>query len=143
MATLDRLGPAPAQAQPASTWRPRRAIAVTLTTVAVIALLQVVQSSSFAHTGQKLQHLEAERTTVKAEVYDLEAEVASLASLDRTEQVAREKLGMIRARNVDYISVGVDAPEGPLLPRPLVTPSEEQPAGEPLWRSLYKALPLP
>ena len=143
MATLDRLGPAPALAQPASTWRPRRALAVTLTAVAAIALLQVVLSSNSAHTGRTLQRLELERTTLKAEVYDLEAEVASLASLDRTEQVAREKLGMIRARNVEYLSVGVDAPSGALLPRPLVTPSEDQPAGEPLWQSLLKALPLP
>jgi len=102
-----------------------------------------VQSSSFAHTGQQLQRLEIERTSLKAEVYDLQAQVAELSSLDRTEQVARDKLGMIRAHNIEYVSVGVDAPSGPLLPRPLITPSEEQPAGEPWWESLYKALPLP
>jgi cell division protein FtsL len=143
MATLDRLGPAPSQAQPASTWRPRRAIAVALAAAAVIALLQVVQSSSFAHTGQQMQRLEAERIALKAEVYNLEAEVAQLASLDRTEQVAREKLGMIRARNVSYLSLGVEAPAGPLLPRPLVVPAEDQGSGEPWWESLYRALPLP
>ena len=143
MATLDRLGPAPPQAQPASTWRPRRAIAAALATVVVIALLQVVQSSSFAHTGQQMQRLQAERTALKAEVYDLEAEVAQLASLDRTERVAREKLHMIRARNIQYLSVGVEAPAGPLLPRPLVVPAEGQGSGEPWWESLYRALPLP
>jgi cell division protein FtsL len=143
MATLDRLGPASVEAQPGSTWRPRRALAVTFTIVAVIALLQVVQSSNFAHTGQQLQHLEAERTTLKAEVYDLEAQVAGLSSLDRTEKVAVEKLGMVRARNVSYLSVGVDAPAGPLLPRPLISTTEPQPASEPWWKSLYKALPLP
>jgi cell division protein FtsL len=142
MATLDRLGPAPPQAQLASTWRPRRAIAVAFLTAAVIALLQVVQSSSFAHTGQQLQRLEAERTALKAEVYDLEADVAQLASLDRTERVAREKLGMIRARNVSYLSVGVDAPSGPLLPRPLVVTPGDEGSGEPWWTSLLKALPL-
>jgi cell division protein FtsB len=143
MATLDRLGPAPAEAQSSSTWRPRRAIAVALLVAATIALLQVVQSSSFAHTGQQMRRLDADRTALKAEVYDLEAEVASLASLDRTEQVAREKLGMIRARNVSYLSVGVQAPEGVLLPRPLVVPAEDSNAGESWWVSLYKALPLP
>lgn len=143
MATLDRLGPAPAQAQPAPTWRPRRAIAAALLTAAVIALLQVVQSSSFAHTGQQMQRLESERIALKAEVYDLEAQVAQLTSLDRTEQVAREKLGMIRARNVSYLSVGVDAPDGALLPRPLVVPEEDEGFAEPWWESLYKALPLP
>ena len=143
MATLDRLGPAPAEALPAATWSPRRAIAVALATAAVIALLQVVQSSSFASTGQQLQRLEAERVALKAEVYDLEAVVAGLASLNRTERVARGQLGMIRARNVSYLSVGVEAPEGALLPRPLVEPLDNEPAAEPWWESLYKALPLP
>jgi cell division protein FtsL len=90
-----------------------------------------------------MQRLEAERIALKAEVYDLEAEVAQLASLDRTERVAREQLGMIRARNVSYLSVGVDAPAGALLPRPLVVASDEEAVGEPWWESLYKALPLP
>jgi cell division protein FtsL len=143
MATLDRLGPAPAQAQPTSTWRPRRALAVAFATVTAIALLQVIQSSTFTHTGQQMQQLEAERALLKAEVYDLEADVARLASLDRTEQVARDQLGMIRARNVDYLSVGVEAPEGALLPRPLVVPPEDDGSTEPWWRSLYEALPLP
>ena len=143
MATLDRLGPASAQAPPATTWRPRRAIAAALLTAVAIALLQVVQSSSFAHTGQKMQQLEAERVSLKAEVHDLEGQVASLSSLERTEQVATQKLGMIRARNVSYLSVGVEAPQGALLPRPLVVPPEESVSDEPWWESLYKALPLP
>ena len=143
MATLERLGPAPAQAQAAPTWRPRRAIAVALMTAAAIALLQVVQSSSFAHTGQQMQRLRSEQAVLKAEVYQLEAEVALLASLDRTERVAREKLGMIRARNVDYLTVGVEAPAGALLPRPLAVPVEDEGFAEAWWESLYKALPLP
>jgi cell division protein FtsL len=143
MATLDRLGPAPATAQPPATWRPRRAIAVAFATAAAIALLQVLQSSNFANTGQQLQRLEAERAALKAEVFDLQAEVAGLASLERTERVAREELGMIRARNVSYLSVGVESPEGALLPRPLVEPVVSEPEAEPWWVSLYKALPFP
>ncbi len=111
--------------------------------VAAIALLQVVQSSGFAHTGQQLQRLEMERVTLKAEVYDLEAEVAALSSLERTERAAKERLGMIQARTITYMSVEVEAPSGPLLPRPLVTPSGEHPAGEPWWESVIKALPVP
>ena len=137
MATLDRLGPAPAAAQPSAAWRPRRAIAVAFATAAAIARLQVLQSSNFASTGQELQRLEAERAALKAEVFDLQAEVAQLASLERTERVAREQLGMIRARNVSYLSVGVEAPDGALLPRPLVEPVVEEPAPEPWWVSLY------
>ncbi len=143
MATLDRLGPASLEAPSAATWGPRRAIAVALAISAVIALLQVVQSSSSANTGQQLQRLEAERIALKAEVYDLQAEVAQLTSLDRTERVAREQLGMIQGRNVSYLSVEVEAPEGVLLPRPLVEPLAESTDVEPWWQSLYRALPLP
>ncbi|HWC30946.1 MAG TPA: septum formation initiator family protein [Dehalococcoidia bacterium] len=144
MATLDRLGPAPAvSGLPASTWRPRRAIAVALIAAAAIALLQVVQSSSFAHTGQQMRRLETERATLKAEVYDLEAEVAALSSLERTERAAKERLGMIQARTINYMAVEVEAPSGPLLPRPLVTPPTAPPPEEPWWESALRALPIP
>jgi cell division protein FtsL len=143
MATLDRLGPAPAPALPAATWRPRRALAAALIGAAAIALLQVAQSSGFAHTGQQLQRLDAERATLKAEVYDLEAEVAALASLERTERAARERLGMIQGRNVSYLSVEVESPSGPLLPRPLVAPQTAAPIGESWWERAIRALPVP
>jgi cell division protein FtsB len=144
MATLERLAPAPpVSGLPATTWRPRRAIAVALIGAAAIALLQVVQSSGFAHTGQQLRLLEAERATLKAEVYGLEAEVAALSSLERTERAAKERLGMIQARNITYMSVDVESPSGPLLPRPLVTPPANYARGEPWWESLIRALPVP
>ena len=144
MATLERLAPAPTvSGLPATTWKPRRAIAVALLAAAAISLLQVVQSSGFAHTGQQLQRLETQRATLKAEVYDLEADVAALSSLDRTERAAKERLGMIQARNITYMSVDVESPSGPLLPRPLVAPPTHYPQGEPWWQSLIKALPLP
>jgi hypothetical protein len=90
-----------------------------------------------------MQRLEAQRTTLKAEVYGLEAEVAALSSLDRTERAAKERLGMIQARNITYMSVDVESPSGPLLPRPLVTPPTASPEGEPWWESVIRALPVP
>lgn len=144
MATLDRLGPPPSVSAPAPTWRPRRAIITALSVVAVIALLQVVMSSSFTHTGAKLQTLEVQRSDLQAQIYDLEAEVAALASLERTERMAKERLGMIAARNQTYLSVEVEAPSGPLLPRPLLdleAPAQADP--EPWWRSLLDLLPKP
>jgi cell division protein FtsL len=112
--------------------------------VAIIALLQVVMSSSFAHTGAKLQTLEAQRSDLQAQIYDLEAEVAALASLERTERMARERLGMIPAKNLSYLSVEVEAPSGPLLPRPLLdldAPDQSDPA--PWWRTILDQLPEP
>jgi len=143
MATLDRLAPPPT-ALGRSTWSPRRAIIVTGTLAVIIALLQVLQSSSFAHTGHQLQQLETEKTRMKAEMRQLEAEVAALASLDRTERAARERLGMVPARNIQYISVSVEAPADPLLPRPLLNDiQQKQTPSEPWWRSLWEALPKP
>ena len=144
MATLDRLGPPPSLPSPASNWGPRRAIITALSIVAVIALLQVVMSSSFTHTGAKLQTLEAQRSDLQAQIYDLEAEVAALASLERTERMARDRLGMIPARNQAYLSVSVEAPSGPLLPRPLLdleADSQSDPA--PWWRAVLEFLPRP
>jgi cell division protein FtsL len=112
--------------------------------VAIIALLQVVMSSSFTHTGAKLQTLEAQRGDLQAQIHDLEAEVAALASLDRTERIARERLGMIPARSQGYLAVEVEAPSGPLLPRPLLdieAPGQSDPS--PWWRALLDALPKP
>jgi cell division protein FtsB len=144
MATLERLGRAPASAPIASAWRPRRAIAVALLLAAAIALLQVVLSSSFANTGEALQRLEERRAVLSAEAYDLEAEVAALASLERTERDARDRLGMVPAGSPAYIVVDVTSPAGPLLPRPLVSVSSEaKGAGKPWWRSLLKSLQLP
>jgi len=144
MATLDRLGPATAST-PAAAWTPRRAIAVALTVAAAIALLQVVLSSTFTHTGQQLRLLEQRRADLQAQVREMEAEVAALASLERTERVARDRLGMVPARQEHYISVSVEAPSGALLPRPIVTTTggNAEPQNEPWWRAFFKALPFP
>ena len=51
---------------------------------------------------------------------------------------------MVPARNIQYVSVSVEAPSDPLLPRPLLNNAKQvQTPSEPWWRSLYKALPLP
>jgi cell division protein FtsL len=101
-------------------------------------------SSSFTHTGQKLQNLEQQKTTLQAQIYDLEAEISALASLDRVQRAATERFGMVPARTHDYISVNVEAPSGPLLPRPILqlTP-EPATQDESWWQALIKALPLP
>jgi cell division protein FtsL len=144
MATLDRLVPPTAQAPVASTWSPRRAITVVLLIATFIALVQVFQSSSFAQSGQTLQRLEQQKQDLRADIHSLEAEVAALSSLDRTERAARERLGMVPARNLSYLSVNVSPPKAVLLPRPLLTPKTEEPAQrQSWWQSFAQALPLP
>ncbi|HXH22013.1 MAG TPA: septum formation initiator family protein [Dehalococcoidia bacterium] len=142
MATLDRLAPPVAALPREGTWTPRRAIATAVTTAVAIALLQVFQSGTFANTGATIQQLEAARTDARARVHDLEAEIAALASLDRTERAARERLGMVRATNITYIEVGVPAPAGPLLPRPVTDATRPTEDNRAWWEKILQALPL-
>lgn len=146
MATLDRLSP-PASAPLAPAWTPRRAIAVALTLVAAIALLQVLQSSSVAHTAKDMRRLELQQSTLQAEIHQLEADVAVLSSLDRIERAARDRLGMAPAENVTYVAVSVPAPAGLLLPRPLsrLSPALEtlETESESWWQALVRFIPLP
>lgn len=144
MVTLDRLAPPPAPSfSGRSAWSPRRAIAAVLTVAAAIAVLQVIQSSDFANTGQQIQKLEAERVDASAQVHQLEAEVAALSSLDRIERNARDRLGMVPARNITYLDVAVPAPDDPLLPRPILAArAPSPPPSRPLWQRLLHALPF-
>jgi len=142
MATFDRLAPPPTSSFPARTaWSLRRAIAAVLTAAAAIALLQVVQSSSFANTGQQIQVLETQKLDSTARVHQLEAEVAALSSLDRIERNARDRLGMVPARNIMYVQVAVAAPEDPLLPRPVLAPPSSQVPHPTIWKRLVHLVP--
>jgi cell division protein FtsB len=145
MATLDRLAP-PTQAPSPSVpvWSPRRAIAAAIILAAAIAALQVFQSSGIANTGQALRQLEQERIDTTARVHALEAEVAALSSLDRAERAARERLGMVPAKEVRYLEVAVPAPAGPLLPslRPEAGVTEAEAKPETWWRQLLQATPF-
>ena len=142
MATLDRLVP-PAATPLASAWVPRRAIATALFIVVAIALLQVAQSSGIVHTGQTLLRLERQKTDLEATVRGLEAEVASLSSLERVDRAARDRLGMVAAESSDYVSVSVAAPAGVFLPRPIIAVDQSAlDATDPWWQPFIRALPF-
>jgi cell division protein FtsB len=145
MATFDRLAPPPSVAalpRERQAWTPRRAIAAALVVAVAIALLQVFQSGTFANTGANMRKLEAERVDTLAQIHDLETDVSALASLDRTERAARERLGMVPANNIMYVQVDVPAPAGPLLPRPLVDVPAPARDTRAWWEKLLQALPL-
>jgi cell division protein FtsL len=108
-----------------------------------IALIQVFQSSNFTHTGQTLQGLQQQQTDLNANIHDLEAEVAALSSLDRTERAARDRLGMVPARNLTYLSVNVPAPDEVLVPRPIIQPTPQPSDTQPWWEAPLKILPKP
>ena len=54
-----------------------------------------------------MRDLEQQRADLQAQIYQTEADVAALASLDRTERIARDRLGMVPARVSQYVSVSV------------------------------------
>jgi len=88
-----------------------------------------------------MQHLETQRDDLSAQVRQLEADVATLSSLDRTERAARDRLGMIPARKTDFVVVNVQAPSDPLLPRPILNSVDHAPIKtDHWWQSLYKAI---
>jgi hypothetical protein len=141
MATLDRLAPPATALAAGPAWSPRRAIVLALSAATTIALLQVVQSSSFTHRGQTLQELEGNRIQLSGQIHQLEAEIAALSSLERTERAARERLGMVPAVKLEHLSVQVEAPAGPLLPRPLIElPGAAEPAKAPWWQAVLNSL---
>jgi cell division protein FtsL len=144
VATLDRLAP-PSSSSFArrAAWSPRRAIAAVLTVAAAIAVLQVFQTSSFANTGQAMQNLEAQKVDATAQVHQLESEIAALSSLDRIERNARDRLGMVPARDITYIQVAVPAPGNPLLPRPILPAPKPTPEhSKSLVQRLIRAVPF-
>jgi hypothetical protein len=89
-----------------------------------------------------MQRLETERVDTLARIHDLEADIAALASLDRTERAARDRLGMVPATSITYIEVGVPAPAGPLLPRPLTETPDPIRDTRAWWEKLLQVLPI-
>ncbi len=63
--------------------------------IALVGLLQVVQTSGATTTGYSLQTPGAGAARAQAQVHQLEAEVAALTSIERIESEARGRLGMV------------------------------------------------
>lgn len=111
--------------------------------VVLAGLLQVVQTSNVTSTGFTIQRLEQERLDWQARVHQLEAEVASLASLARVEQEARGRLGMVPAETRLYLEINAPVPSQPLLPtRFAPTPEPAESAERSWWQDLLDLLPF-
>lgn len=112
-----------------------------LLAVAVLGAGLVLASTSFvASTGYNLDRLQARKAYLEGQTQELEAEVASLRSLERIEREARSRLKMVNATS--YVYVTVDAvPEHPtvLLKRALNT---RQPAPATPERHWWEVLSL-
>jgi len=125
------------------TWSLPRILVLAFGAAALLGLLQVIQTSDATSTGYTINRLEQERLDWSAQVHRLEAEVATLTSLERVEREARDRLGMVPAENVLYLEVDVPPPQQQLLPRRFS--ASEPGAGEPgtsWWQALLKLLPF-
>ncbi len=112
--------------------------------IGLAALLPLIQSSSATSTNGNIQRLDQAKTDWQARLREIELEVASLSSLNRIEQEARERLGMVPPEETRYITVPGPAPEAWRLPsRFLPAPIEQQESGSSLWDKAFGWVPLP
>jgi cell division protein FtsL len=112
--------------------------------IAIVSLLRVVQTSDATTSSFAIQRLEQEKLEVEAGVGQLEAEVASLASLSRIEQEAK-RLGLKPPESREVVQVNVAWPaEEDRLPTRFALDERAEPAeqGSSWWRDLLEFLPF-
>lgn len=126
--------------------------AFTLPLLIVLALLvmgsaglwTLAQASDVTERGYRLREMEQARSEWQAKVQRLEIETASLASLERLQREAKQRLAMGPPQNTIYLAVssqGIDSPHVParfLLDLPI-----ERPPQRSWWQVLRRLLPLP
>ena len=110
--------------------------------VAILGLLQVLQTSQVASAGFELRTLQAERGQLESEIRLLEAGIAEKARLTALHHEAITRLGMVQPQKVLQLSVQEAAPHGVPLPRRYInTPpliAQEQIAW---WEPLLERIP--
>ncbi len=78
--------------------------------ISLASLLVLVQTSRVATTGYDIQRLETIKEEWKQKNYQLEAEIATLQSLENIERQAKTKLKMVPATNHVYVEVKQPSP---------------------------------
>ena len=119
-------------------------LAMALVVVGLAGLLPLRLSTNTTSTSLSIRRLEQIRADWQAGNLQLENEVVALGALPRVEREARERLGMVPAKDGVKISVDADRLATPYVPsRFLPAASEEPPSPRPWWRNLLGLLPLP
>jgi hypothetical protein len=112
--------------------------------VGVAGLLPLVQSSGVTTTGGRIWQLEQERSDWQARLQEQEVQVARLGSLERVDKEARERLKMVPAKEVHYITVDVPGPAPNRVPSRFVEDEAKQPdTGQSLWEEIASWIPVP
>lgn len=138
-----------AQAQSRAQTKPLRigpVLAVTAIAIVVLAVLQLTETSDATTTNFAIQRLEEQKLQLQTEKRQLETEVATLSSLSRVEQEARERLGLEPPRSRETIEVNASWPaqDQPRLPSRFAPDAAADESGESSawWRDLLKLLPF-
>lgn len=116
MSALDRLIPRPLSRPLAQPLNLRPLLIAAFSVIAIIGVLQVVQTSDATTTGYSLRDLDRQRADKLADIHQLEAEIAALTSIERVESEARGRLGMAPAEDVITLEVHEQPPEQQPLP---------------------------
>ncbi|MCH7578849.1 MAG: hypothetical protein IIC91_02240 [Chloroflexi bacterium] len=119
--------------------------------VIVLGLARVVQTSQATTAGFAMQSLQQEKLELETSVKQLEAEVATLSSLERIEREAT-RLGLQLPERVSYVAVAVAWPgtAADLLPARFAPVSEDaalagvdgSPDDAGWWQHLLNSLPF-
>ena len=110
----------------------------------LVGVVPVFLNSNATATSYALASLDQQRADLEAQIHQLEADVASQASLNRIETEARERLGMEKPQKVTYVQVNVPSQRGLHIPERFA-PGEPPPprAKAPWWKAILELLPIP
>jgi cell division protein FtsL len=119
-------------------------LTIALVAVGLAGLLPLLQSSQTTITGHDIGELERQRNDWEARIHELEAEIASLAALDRVEKEARQRLDMQTPEETVYLSVDVASPDSQPIPDRFLPPEKQESAeaDQSWWQSLLDLLPF-
>lgn len=120
-------------------------LTIALVAVGLAGLLPLLQSSQATTTGDNIRRLERQRSDWEARIHELDAEIASLAALDRIDREARERLNMLPPEETVYLTVNVASPETQPFPARFLPPEKQETVKEDQswWQSLLDLLPFP
>ena len=122
-------------------------LTVAASLVLVLGLARVIQPSQVTTAGFAMQSLQQEKLELETSVKQLEAEVATLSSLERIEREAT-RLGLELPVHVSYVPVNVAWPgtAADLLPARFAPVDEDAVDGSPddagWWQHLLNSLPF-
>jgi len=124
---LDFQTAAPAERQrpakrPVSRKRKKENVALLLTVIMVgfiLGLVAAYRYAMLAQTGYRLDQLQKQLALAEAENQQLQMQVNQLQSLQRIEQIATTKLGMVRPEGAQMVAVTVPAQAEPAPATPV------------------------